>query len=147
MQFYEKRSGGGKGASAQQLQKAAVESAKQSEKGTKVSERTFRGLLGEQKKYKVGGTFFSTPDSHKLPKHVRDIDNFDEHVIWCTVHEFYLQKEKFRNSGDRVNFKGSRHILWRIVKGLGFQSFRGSRMVHIEKFDMRYMQVSYLTAL
>jgi len=51
------------------------------------------------------------------------------------------------NYGDRVNFRGDRHSLWRIVKGLGFHWFRSSRIVLVEERDIRYMQVSYLTAL
>jgi hypothetical protein len=37
--------------------------------------------------------------------------------------------------------------LWRIVKGLKFHWFRSSRIVFVEGRDIRYMQVSYLTAL
>jgi hypothetical protein len=78
VQFYEKRIGGGKRASAHTLQKAAVASTKQSGKGTKVSEGTIRRILGQQKKYKMEGTFFSSPDrKHQLPKCVRVVDNFD----------------------------------------------------------------------
>jgi peptidoglycan/xylan/chitin deacetylase (PgdA/CDA1 family) len=44
----------------------------------KISEGTIRRIMGEQKKYKVEGTFFSTPDKiHQYPKHVRDINSFD----------------------------------------------------------------------
>jgi hypothetical protein len=60
---------------------------------------------------------------------------------------FYLQKEKLPSSGDRVNFKGCRPSLRRIMKGLGFQWFRSSRIVLIEKHDIRCMQVSYLTTI
>jgi hypothetical protein len=60
---------------------------------------------------------------------------------------FYLQKEKLPNSGDRVNCKGGRHSLWRIVKQLGFQWCRSSRIVLVKKHDIRYMPVSYLTAI
>jgi hypothetical protein len=91
VKFHEKRSGGGKRASAHTLQKAAFESTKQSGKGTKVSEGAIRRILGEQEKYKTEGPFFSTPDkTHQLPKCVRDVDDFDYYVIQCTVHEFYL---------------------------------------------------------
>jgi hypothetical protein len=73
-----KRSGGGKRASAHTLQKAAVESTKRSGKGTKVSEGTIRRILGEQTKYKAEGTFFNTPDkTRRLPKRVREVDDFD----------------------------------------------------------------------
>jgi len=72
VQFYEKRSGEGKWASAHTLQKAAVESTKQTGKGTEVSEGTIRRILGEQKKYKAEGAFLSTTDkTHQLPKYVK----------------------------------------------------------------------------
>jgi transposase len=44
------------------------------------------------------------------------------------------------NLRGRVNFKGGRHSLWRIVKGLGFRWKKSnSRMVLIEKQYMRYI--------
>jgi hypothetical protein len=66
---------------------------KRVEKATEGSERTMRRILREQKKLEAEGTSFSTPGkTHKVPKHVTDIDDFDKYVIRHTGHEFYVQE-------------------------------------------------------
>jgi hypothetical protein len=124
---------------------------------TKVSEKTIRRILGEQEKQEVEGTSFSTPGkTHKVPKRVTDVDDFDKCVIRLTIHEFYVQEKtsqttpkllpKLRN---RINFKGGSTSLRNIVKELEFQwkKTRNNRVVLIKKHDVRCMRVLYLTAL
>jgi hypothetical protein len=78
--------------SARTLKKVAVRSAK--EEATKVSERTVRRILGEQKKHEAQGTSFSSyGKTHKVPKRVTDIYDFDKCVIRLTIHEFYVQEK------------------------------------------------------
>jgi organic hydroperoxide reductase OsmC/OhrA len=54
---------------------------KRLEQATKVSERTVRRSLGEHKKHEPQGTSFcSHGKTHKVPKRVTDIDDFDKSV-------------------------------------------------------------------
>jgi hypothetical protein len=67
------------------------------EEATEVSERTVTRILGEQKKHEVQGTSFcSHGKTHKVPKRVTDIDDFDKCVIRLTIHDFYVQGKKCR---------------------------------------------------
>jgi ribosome recycling factor len=71
---------------------------KRVEEATKVSERTVRRILGEQKKHEAQGTSFSSHDkTHKVPKCVTDIDDFDKCVIWLTIHAFYVKEKNVTN--------------------------------------------------
>jgi hypothetical protein len=130
---------------------------KRVEQATKVSERAVRRILGEQKEHEALGTSFSSHGkTHKVPKRVTDIDDFDKCVIWPTIRAFYVKEKmsptisqlfpKFRN---RINFNGGITSLRNIVKELGFlwKKTRNNRVVLIEKHDVRCMRVSYLTAL
>jgi hypothetical protein len=88
-------------------------------------------------------------------QNITDTGDFEKCVIHCTTHKIDVQErmlptipKPLPNLRDEINFKGSRNSSWAIVKGLGFQwkKTRYNRMV-IKKHDIRYMQVSYLTAL
>jgi hypothetical protein len=130
---------------------------KRVEEATKVSEKTVTRILGEQKKQKAQATSFSSHGkTHKVPKRVTDIDDFDECVIRLIINEFYVQEKMsptisklFPKLRDRINFKGGITSLRNIVKEFGFlwKKTRNSRVVLIEKHDVRYMRVSYFTAL
>jgi hypothetical protein len=86
---------------------------KRVEEATEVFERTVRRILGEQKKHEVQGTSFSSHGkTHKVPKRVTNIDDFDKFVIRLTIHEFYVQEKMsltisklFSKLRDRINFK------------------------------------------
>jgi hypothetical protein len=120
---------------------------KRMEEATKVSERTFIRILGEQQKHEAQGTSFRTHDkTHKVLKHLTDIDDFDKCVIWLTIHEFYVQEKMspaicklFPKLRERINFNGGSTSLKHIMKELGFlwKKMRNNRAVLIEKHDVR----------
>jgi hypothetical protein len=121
------------------------------EEATKVSEMTVRRTLGEQKKHEVLGTsFISHGKTHKLPKCVTDIGDFNKFVMnfMCKIKHRQLSK-LFPKLRDRINFNDGSTSLRNIVKELGFQwkKTRNNRVVLIEKHDVRCMQVSCLTDL
>jgi hypothetical protein len=125
------------------------------EEATEVSERTVRRILGEQKKHEEQGISFSSHGkTHKVPKRVTDIDDFNKFVIRLTIHEFYVQEKMsptisklFPKLRDRINFNGGSTSLRNIVKEFGFlwKKTRNNRVVLIEKHDVRYMRISYHT--
>jgi hypothetical protein len=132
-----------KGQVPEHYRKQLLKVQKRVEKATKVSERTVRRILGEQKKHEVQGTSFSSHrKTHKVPKCVTDIDDFDKCVIQLTIHEFYVQEKtlpaipkllpKLR---DRINFNSGSTSLRNIVKELGFlwKKTRSNRAVLIKK--------------
>jgi hypothetical protein len=126
------------------------------EEASKVSERTVKRILQEQKKHEAQGTSFSSHSkTHKVPKRVTDTDDLDKCVIQLTIHEFYMQEKMsptisklFPKLRDRINFNGSNTSLRNILKELGFlwKKMRKKRVVVTEK-HVRCMRVSYLTAL
>jgi hypothetical protein len=64
--------------------------------------------------------------THKLPKHVTGIDDFDvcysvhNSRILCARMNITVIPKILPNVRDRINFKSGRHSLWRIVKRVGF---------------------------
>jgi hypothetical protein len=145
-----------KGQVPEHYRKQLLKVQKRVEEATKVSKWTVRRILGEQKKHEAQGTSFSLHGkTHKVPKHVTDIDDFVKCVIQLTIHEFYVQEKMsptisklFPKLRDRDNFNGGSISLRNIVKEPGFLwKTRNNRVVLIEKHDMRCMRVSHLTAL
>jgi hypothetical protein len=146
-----------KGQVHEHYRKQLLKVQKRMEEATKVSERTVRRILGKHKKHEVEGTSFNTPGkTHKVPKRVTDIDDFDKCVIRRTIHEFHMQEKTsptipklFPKLRNRIHFKGGSTALRNIVKELGFlwRKTRNNRAVLIEKHDVRRMRVSYLAAL
>jgi hypothetical protein len=156
-QFMKKEALEAKGQVSKHYRKQLLKVQKRVQEATKVSERTIGRILGEQKKNEAQGTPLSSHGkTHKVPKRMADIDDFDKCIIRLTIHEFYVQEkmsptisELFPKLRDRINFNGGSTSLRNIVKELGFlrKKTRNNRVVLIEKHDLRCMRVSYLTAL
>jgi hypothetical protein len=92
--FMNKEAQEAKGHVPEHYRKQLLKVQKRVEEATKVSERTFRRILGEQKKHEVEGTSLNTPGkTHKVPKRVTDTDDFDKCVTRLTIHEFYVQEK------------------------------------------------------
>ena len=141
--FMKKETQLAKGQVPEHYEKQAIASAEDSRKGTKVSERTFRRILGEQKSSKPKELLSVHQSRHTKCRNVlTDVDDFDKCLIRRTICESYVQKKilptipkLLSNLRDRVNFKGCRHSLWRFVMRLGFRwkTTKNNRMVLIEK--------------
>jgi hypothetical protein len=84
--------------------------------------------------------------THRVPERVTDTDDFEMCVIRCTIHEFFVHEKisatisklllKLR---DRINSKAGSTSLRNIVTELGFQWKMNSRVVLMEKHDIRCM--------
>lgn len=124
---------------------------------TGVSVRTLRRIVKEEKQCIQSESSFSTPNKKRFRKKPKtDIDDFDLCVIRRTINEFH------RTEGERptvksllvllkekIDFKGGKWALTRILKKLGFrwkQSIN-NRKVLVEESDVREMRLKYLKNL
>jgi ribosome recycling factor len=84
-----------KGQVSEHYRKQLLKVQKRVEEATKVSQRTVRRILGEQKKHEAQGTSFSSHGkTHKVPKCVTDIDG-----ISVCEHVDELEKQYFERKG------------------------------------------------
>lgn len=99
---------------------------------------------------------FSTPNKNrKRVKPITDLDDFDLCVVRRLVYEFYLLKRLptlkllLTVLREKIDFKGSRESLRRILKDLGFRWKRAenNRKVLIEHSDIREKRITYLQSI
>lgn len=124
---------------------------------TGVSESSLRRILREEKQCTEASTSFSTPNKVRQRKNFKsDLDNFDVGVVRRTVNEFHRThgerptiKTLLPVLREKIDFKGSKWTLSKILKKLGFRwrKSTNNRKVLVERFDIRELRLKYLRKL